>query len=257
MGIFAIDSTSAIMARRHKAVAAYDRLGSFKAAARELKGGTVKFVKRWVERYKGGLSLSDAPRPCRPTVGLEQDEAIELMRHAVFDRLGPPQMVQRLADSLGRKTSAETVRRFLKQLMCRPLRLKKKLGLTPTHKAATLAFEKKWVRKDSGSVLVTETKYFRLCPRSVSPKVWVLYATAPPIDTAERIFFEVHAYAGVSKWGRIKLFVTAGTGGFKAESKGVNGLVYKQLMLEQLCRVKWTWRLDAGSFWHSSRTFRS
>ena len=68
MAIFAMDSTPAIMARRHRAVAAYERLGSFKAAARELKGGTVKFVKRWVERYKAGVSLSDAPRPGRPTV---------------------------------------------------------------------------------------------------------------------------------------------------------------------------------------------
>jgi transposase len=229
-----MDSTPAIMARRHRAVAAYERLGSFKAAARELKGGTVKFVKRWVERYKVGVSLSDAPRPGRPTVGLERDEATELLRQAVLDRLGPSQMVQRLADTLGIRTSAETVRRFLKQFLGRPLRLKKKPRLTSTHKAARLAFAKKWVRKDWDNVVVTDSKYFWLCPRSVSPKVWVLYDAEPPIDTAERNCFKVHAYAGVSKWGRTKLFVTVGTTGFKADSKGVNGLVYKQLLQEQL-----------------------
>ncbi len=54
----------------------------------------------------------------------------------------------------------------------------------------------------------------------------MLYDAEPPIDTAERNCFKVHAHAGVSKWGRTKLFVTVGTIGFKAESKGVNGLVY-------------------------------
>ena len=82
------------------------------------------------------------------------------MRQAVLDRLGPSQMVQRLADTLGIRTSAETVRRFLKQFLGRPLRLKKKPMLTSTHKAAMLAFAKKWVRKDWDNVVVTDSKYF-------------------------------------------------------------------------------------------------
>ena len=242
---FTMESTPAILARRHRAVAAYERLGSFKAAAMEIKGGTIKFVKRWVERHQAGQPLCDAPRPGRPTAGLEQDEAIELLRQSVLDRLGPSQMVRRLADALGIETSAETVRRFLKQYLGRPLRLKKKPKLTPKHKAARMAFAKKWIRRDWENVVVTDSKYFWLCPRGVGSKVWVLYDVEPPTETVEKNCFKVHAYAGVSKWGRTKLFVTVGTTGFEAASKGVNGHVYKQLLEDQLipaCKALMRWR---------------
>ena len=43
---FTTESTPAILARRHRAVAAYERLGSFKAAAKEIKGGIIKSVTR-------------------------------------------------------------------------------------------------------------------------------------------------------------------------------------------------------------------
>ena len=228
-----MDSKPWIIAKRHRAVAAYERLGNFKAAAKEIDG-SVRFVKKWVGRHEAGLPLCDAPRAGRPTVGLEQYEVVELLRQAVLDRLGPSQMVQLLADKLGIETSAETVRRFLKQYLGRPLRLKKKPRLTSTHKAARLAFAKKWVKTSWDNVVVTDNKYFWLFPRGFGPKVWVLYDAEPPIKTAKRNCFKVHAYAGVSKWGRTKLLVTVGTTGFKAESKGVNGHVYKKLLQEQL-----------------------
>jgi hypothetical protein len=41
---------------------------------------------------------------------------------------------------------------------------------------------------------------------------------------------KVHVYAALTKWGKTNLFVTAGTAGFKSESKGVTAKVYVKLL---------------------------
>jgi hypothetical protein len=45
---------------------------------------------------------------------------------------------------------------------------------------------------------------------------------------------KVNVYAGISRWGRTRLFVTVSTTGLKAPTKGVNGEVYKELLKNKL-----------------------
>jgi hypothetical protein len=44
----------------------------------------------------------------------------------------------------------------------------------------------------------------------------------------------VHAYGGVSKYGRTPLFVAVGSSGVKAKSEGANGEVYLTLLQEYM-----------------------
>ena len=99
----------------------------------------------------------------------------------------------------------------MKRNLGRPLRSLKKPRLTEAHKKARLAFAKKWVRHCWDNVVVTDSKYFWLCPRGVGPKQWVPYGQEAAYEPAEKKCYKVHVYAGVSKWGTTQLFVTVGT----------------------------------------------
>lgn len=221
------------LAIRHNAVDAYYRTGSYDEAAEYVKK-SVRFVKRWVHRHTEGLGMEDLPRSGRPAIPLNSDKAIDVIMSCMLDCLGPAGMSRRLKEKLNISVTRETVRRFVKAYLGRPLRPIKKPRLTVAHKHARLRFSKKWVRKNWDNVVVTDSKYFWLCPRGTGPKVWVPYGSTAPVEAAERNCFKVHAYAGVSKWGRTKLFITVGTTGLKADTKGVTGAVYKEILEKEL-----------------------
>ena len=220
------------LALRHKAVDSYYRLGSLRRAAREVKK-PISFVKRWVRRQQAGLAMYDLPRTGRNSSGLDSEKAILAILDAMVNGEGPAGMVLRLK-SVGIIVNKETVRRFVKQNLGRPLRPVKKPRLTRKHLKDRLTFCLKWVRRSWQNVVVTDSKYFWLCPRGVGPKVWVPYGDTAPNTPAEKNCFKVHAYAGVSKWGRTKLIVTVGTTGLQASTKGVTGQVYKDLLEKEL-----------------------
>lgn len=228
-----MEATPSTLAMRYRAVLAYERLKSWKGAANEV-GKSVLYVKRWVGRHKAGLALADKKRVGRPTLGLDDDDAVKIMDRSITDGLGPSQMKLRLMERLGIDVHENTVRRWLKQHLARPLRKNRKPKLTTTHTTDRMIYCKEWVRKDWSNVVVTDSKYFWLCPRGYGPKVWVRYGEEAPYEAAERNCFKVHAYAGVSKYGRTPLIVTVGTTGLKSATKGVTGEVYKQLLQEKL-----------------------
>lgn len=228
-----MEATFSTAALRYKAVDAYTRLKSWKGAANEVNR-SVRYVKTWVERYKSGMSLADKKRAGRPNLLQDDDRAMGVINKAISDGLNPAQMVLRLKSRLGVVVSAETVRRCLKSRLGRPLNKRKKPVLTQAHIAKRLSFSKEWVKKDWSNVVVTDSKYFWLCPKGAGPKVWVRYGEEAPYAPAERNCFKVHAYAGVSKQGRTQLIVTVGTTGLKANTKGVTGEVYKQLLQDKL-----------------------
>lgn len=228
-----MEQNHSTMAARHKAVDAYYRLGSLQKAAKEV-GRPVSFVVRWVSRHKRGFGMGDLPRAGRPAFLLSSEEAVDVIMSCMVDRQGPAGMARRLKAELGILASQETVRRFVKRNLGRPLRSLKKPRLTEAHKQARLVFAKKWVRHCWDNVVVTDSKYFWLCPRGVGPKHWVPYGQEADYEPAEKNCYKVHVYAGVSKWGRTPLFVTVGTTGLKAPTKGVNGEVYKELLEGEL-----------------------
>lgn len=218
---------------RYRIVEEYNKTLSIRKTAKKL-GCSKDTVSKWVKRAASGELLVDRPRCGRPDKGLKREEAMELLRQSILDGLGPSQMAKLLHERLNIQVNAETVRRHLKMNLGRPLRTRRKPKLSAAHRVARLAFSRKWRRRSWDRVVVTDSKYFWLCPRGVGPKRWVLYGQAPLVEQAERNCYKVHVYAGVSRWGRTPMFVTVGTTGFKAESKGVNAAVYLKLLQEEL-----------------------
>ena len=120
---------------------------------------------------KGALAWVIFPRAGRPSYLLKSEEAIDVIMSCMLDRQGPAGMARRLNAELGIRASQETVRRFVKRNLGRPLRPVKKPRLTEAHKQARLNFAKKWVRRCWDNVVVTDSKYFWLCPRGVGRNI--------------------------------------------------------------------------------------
>lgn len=230
-----MEATPSTLSKRYAAVAAYERLKSIRAAAKEASCSRA-LVRKWVERYQSGLSLGDLPRVGRRSLGLGTQEALGLMtRSLTHDRVGPRVIVERLRDELGINASYETVRRYIKCNLARPLKCKKKPELTHQHMATRLAFARTWVRKSWDNVCVSDSKYFWLAPHGIGQQVWVMYGDKPPTQNLPaKGVYKIHAYAAVSKWGKTKLFPTVGTTHLKSPTKGVTGEVYKKLLEQEL-----------------------
>ena len=106
---------------------------------------------------------------------------------------------------------------------------------------AILAFAIEWARRAWAKVVVTDSKYFWLCPSGVGRKVWVRYCEHAPVVAINPNFTKVHVYGGVSKWGRTPLFtMMVGTTGLKSDTYGITAKVYMQLLEDNLipaCKV--------------------
>ena len=231
-----MEATPSTLSKRYAAVGAYERLKSISAAAKEASCSKAS-VKKWVERHEHGLSLGDLPRVGRPSLGLDNKEALDLMTKSLtHDRVGPRVIMERLRDELGINASYETVRRYIKCNLARPLKCRKKPELTPRHKANRLAFATTWVRRNWDNVCVSDSKYFWLAPHGVGQRVWVMYGDQSPTQNIPtKGVYKIHAYyAAVSKWGKTKLFPTVGTTHLKSATKGVTGEVYKKLLEREL-----------------------
>jgi hypothetical protein len=114
------------------------------------------------------------------------------------------------------------------------MRPRKRLSLTIKYMRARLYIARKRVRSSWHNVVVTDSKYFWLSNKGAGNKEWVLFEDEPPTKVSEQKCFKVHAYVGVSKYGRTPLFLTVGSSDIKAKSKGVNGEVYLTLLQEHL-----------------------
>lgn len=252
-------------------VAAYERDRSFKKVALRYNT-TPKTVRLWVNRIREGRSLQDAPRSGRPSLGVGQEASMAVLKKGVAQRKTLGQMAADLRYELGIDASTETVRKTVLQV-ARQLRPKKRPRLSTKHKHDRLKFSRdNRGRKRKWSLVVfTDSKIFWLCPRGIGPKVWVLHGELPPTTSKFVNIQKIHAYAGVSKWGKTPLFVTNGTTGLKdSEGKvvkgGVTGAVYKQLLEDKLlpacrhlmnghvqCGEKWVFQQD-GAPAHKSRS---
>jgi hypothetical protein len=166
-----MEASRSTLATRHKAEDAYTRLGSIKGAAKEVNKN-VSYVKRWVARHEHGMGMGDLPRAGGPSFSLNNDDAIDIITACMLDRQGPIGMPARIKAYLRLELSPETVRRFVKQYMGRPLRATKKPLPKETHKKDRLRFAKRWVRRDWGIVVVTDSKYLWLCLRGAGSKWW-------------------------------------------------------------------------------------
>ena len=76
--------------------------------------------------------LADKKRAGRPTLGLDTDGAMSVMEKSIREGLAPAQIALRLKSRLNIHAHKETVRRWLKQHLPRPLLQKRKPKLNAT-----------------------------------------------------------------------------------------------------------------------------
>jgi transposase len=108
-----METSRSTLVTRHKAVDAYNRLGSLKGVAKEVNK-SVSYVKRCVARHEQGMGMGELPRAGRPSFALNNDDAIDTITACMLDRQGPTRMGSRLKAELRFEVSPETVRRFVK-----------------------------------------------------------------------------------------------------------------------------------------------
>lgn len=166
-------------ARRWQLVLAYQRLGSYVEAAKVCKSDRTQ-VHKWVKRYEATGGVDDLPRAGRPRAPLASEDAMRVLTSGLRQGLASPALAQRIESELGEKTTPRTVQRFLNAYMAKQRRVRKVPALTPAHKAARLEFAKRWLHKKWDNVVVTDSKYFWLCPKGCGPKVWVMFGERPP-----------------------------------------------------------------------------
>jgi hypothetical protein len=76
-------------------------------------------------------------------------------------------------------------------------------------------------------VVVTNSKYFWLSSKGPGNKEWVLFEDESPTKVSEQNCFKVHAYGGVSKYGRTPLFVIKIQ--LKLIKNGINSVEFVEL----------------------------
>ena len=211
----------------------YERLRNYSKVAK-LCDTDPRTVKLWVQRFRDTGDVQDKERSGRPSSGLAAPDVVQLLAAEIRAGSSCPQMKCTLNSVKGISVHHETVRAFVKGNLARPLRPKRKPGLTAKQRQKRLEYCKKWVGKCHDNVVMSDSKIFVLCPKGVGHKVWVLYGDKAPEKQAYRNCTRLHAYAAVSRWGKTELFLTAGTTGFKCESKGVTAKLYTELLGQQL-----------------------
>lgn len=232
-------SQSEILARL-KLVDAYRRTGSYTRAAR-LENTDYRRVQRWVKRWEATGSVADKPRSGRPRKELDSVEATAIIDEGSIQEKCAPQITKDLLKniaSLGNALNPDTLRRHMKRTEFQNLVKKKKLSLSERHTADRLRHCKTWIRKPWSNVVVTDSKYFWLCPKGRGRKVWVKKGRSPPTGKTDRSCFKVHVYGGVTKYkpshkGRTPLLVTAGTSNLGGR-KAVNAAIYLELLQQKL-----------------------
>jgi transposase len=233
---------------RIKAVQAYhDCSCNVKAAAHKLykqgvlKEGQQQFVRRWVRRAEAGEPMQDRGRSGRPSRLSEAvvERARQLLTRERFSCAQAAIAVK--AEGLcPRGVSASTIRRAVKTGKA-PVVFKsprKVPLLTQAQKDARLRFARRNRRRGWGNVIFSDSKYFRLgpAPGNSGNKKWMLKGNE---DTVSVVKFppSIHAYAGVTKFGKTDLIFSTGTtglkNGYEKGNRGVGAEEYIESVLKK------------------------
>lgn len=233
-----------IIARVRAVQAYHDCNGSIKAAAQKLckqgvlLGGQEQFVRRWVKRAESGQSMLDNVRSGRPRQLSNQavSRARQLLTETRYSCAKTAVTLK--AEGLCPKgVSASTIRRAARaadsNITFKSPRVVPKL--TEAQKQARLKFARANRRRGWGNVMFTDSKYFRLGPArgGSGNKKWMLKDSTETIP-AVKYPPTVHAYAGVTKYGKTELFFSTGTTGLKNGYEKGNRGVAAQEYVEQV-----------------------
>ena len=233
---------------RVRAVQAYQDCNcDVKAAAHKLykqgvlKEGQEQFVRRWVRRAEAGEPMQDRARSGRPLQlsSTAVDRARQLLTRNSFS-CAQAAVAVKSEGLCQEKVSASTIRRAVKA-GATPVVFKsprKVPLLTQAQKDARLKFARANRRRGWGNVMFSDSKYFRLgpAPGNTGNKKWMLKGKD---DTVAVVKFppSIHAYAGVSKFGKTRLIFSTGTtglkNGYEKANRGVGAEEYVESVLKK------------------------
>lgn len=233
---------------RIRAVQAYhDCNCDVKAAAHKLykqgvlKEGQQQFVRRWVKRAEAGEPMQDRARSGRPSQVSEAviSRARQLLTKERFSCAQAAVAVK--AEGLcQRGVSASTIRRAVKAgTAAIVFKSPRKVPLlTQAQKGARLRFARRHRRRGWGNVMFSDSKYFRLgpAPGNSGNKKWMLKDNN---ETVAAVKFppSIHAYAGVTKFGKTDLIFSTGTtglkNGYEKANRGVGAEEYVESVLKK------------------------
>lgn len=240
-------STTDRAIKRASYVSSYYETGSKAATARH-KSTTRKTVRLWVRRaaeeagHAGDQNLADAPGRGRKSKvkALAADErAVSLLRACVQQGMKCPAMAAMLKSKLDICVSREVVRQFLNCHMAKARKPQKRSKLTAQHKGRRKTFCSEWAEQYKwDDVCVTDsTNFYYPVDHSVGAKEWVLFEDLDdpaPRHSEHKWEIRIHAYAAVTKHGRSKLILAAGTSikapGVPADAKAVNADEYVRVL---------------------------
>ncbi len=233
---------------RIRAVQAYhDCSCDAKAAAYKLykqgvlKEGQQQFVRRWVTRAEAGEIMHDRGRSGRPSKVSEAvvDRARQLLTKQRFSCAQATNAVT--SEGLCRSgVSASTIRRAVKSGAAPTVfKSPRKVPLlTQRQKDARLGFARRNRSRGWGNVMFSDSKYFRLgpAPGNSGNKKWMLKDSG---DTVAVVKFppSIHAYAGVTRFGKTDLIFSTGTtglkNGYEKANRGVGAGEYIESVLKK------------------------
>lgn len=127
---------------RARAVALKDAGKTYAVIAKDL-GRSMRWVKKWVQRFRECGDLEDKPRAGRPSVLTNRIK--DVIRETRGKRGKSCRKISRRLHNLGEQVSKDTVHRYLtKGLGCKPSRRGKRPCLTALQKRKRLAFASKF-----------------------------------------------------------------------------------------------------------------
>lgn len=207
---------------RHRIVATFEQLKSFKGTARKL-AVSVKTVKRWVARAEAVASLEPQRQKGRPRA-LSDTALAWALRLLTTENLSLRQLVRRLHSEgyTSKPVHRATLGRWLKQYAksqgkrLRALTGKPKPALSQSNKEARVAFANANLNRDWGHVMFTDRKRFllRRPGSSVGPVTWTMgdrERTASHVSNP----VAVNVYAGITRHGMTRCHIVTGTTGHR------------------------------------------
>lgn len=208
-------------------------------------GESLRFVKRWWERFATTGNVNDAPKQGRPPLLQEEHVKFVLREARSKDVFSSQQLANMLQAKYEVKVSSKTLTRKLKMgglaYKLKPLAPL----LLPRHYAARVSFATANKPRSWRGVLFSDSKYFYTHPvkRGRGLKVWQ-HHNDERVQAMPQHCTAVHVYMGVSYYGTTSLVFVTGTTGQKCafvnpKTKkpydGVSGKEYREIVVPALC----------------------
>ena len=177
-------------------------------------------IRNWQERAAAGVSLADAPRSGRPSkMALpETQRMLDIIHEPATGSLR--KATAQLAATQGPAVASSTIQRNLINLQYVFRVARRTPLLTPSHRAARVAWSEQNADTDFCSIMFSDSKYFRCWPKRESAGAWQHKSDARPTAPQPKHGPALHVYMGVTAYGASPLIIV--TGGSKKNTTYIN-----------------------------------